>query len=286
MEIALPPQLQNVLIAIVATGVVLLLVIHVWRRRRAAPWVRSRAAPSPEPEIRAITPEEWKADFDRTISELLGIDPGASPSKGAGEGSVGPLTNGASSPNGAHRPSPGGAPGRSAQVPDPHGRLSGRYPPPPYGPAPYRPPFGAAPYGPAAPSGGGAPYGGPYDPAPYGGPGPEGVDTTLHLLPGRLEAISGFHGHEVRFVHRGGVPRFTFGRSPGPPFEHVQILAPTVSRLHAYMEYVDGQWYIGNLSFTNAVLVNGRPVVGEETVLLRDGDYVEMGEVVFVFRER
>src|SRR5690606_31258119 len=80
--------------------------------------------------------------------------------------------------------------------------------------------------------------------------------------------------------------RFTFGRSPGPPFEHVQILAPTVSRLHAYMEYVDGQWYIGNLSFTNAVLVNGRPVVGEETVLLRDGDYVEMGEVVFVFRER
>ncbi len=112
-------------------------------------------------------------------------------------------------------------------------------------------------------------------------------DRTLHLLPGRLEAVSGYPDREVRFVRGPGRARFTFGRSRGPEHEHIRILAPTVSRMHAYMEYVGGEWRVGNLSSTNGLVVDGELLEGdEESRGLSDGSRIEMGEVVFIFRER
>ncbi len=115
---------------------------------------------------------------------------------------------------------------------------------------------------------------------------PEG---TLRLLPGRLEVIEGAdQGHEIRFVQaHPEMDSVTFGRREGSPYEHIQLLVGTVSREHARMQLREGRWWISNLSGTNPVAVNGQAVSsGNGGQQLAEGDRVEMGEVVFRFRER
>jgi predicted component of type VI protein secretion system len=52
--------------------------------------------------------------------------------------------------------------------------------------------------------------------------------------------------------------------------------------MHAKMTLEGKTWSLVNLSATNPVLVNGLPLEGEgSTVVLREGDRIEMGEVVF-----
>lgn len=114
-----------------------------------------------------------------------------------------------------------------------------------------------------------------------------GFDGVVQLLPGRLVPTDASVGQEIRFVKTPGVNRFTFGRSPGPAHTHVRLLAPTASRMHAYMVFENGRWRIGNMSETNQVLVNGAPLrTGEAERWLDDGDRIELGEVGFIFRER
>ena len=131
------------------------------------------------------------------------------------------------------------------------------------------------------------------------------ADGTLQFLPGRLEIAAGRDaGQEIRFVRTGGPDGtcITFGRADGPPYRHVQLREPTVSRSHARMvlDQTGGgspdataqpaRWRLENLSSTNPVVVNGRsldPKGGSmASVMLSEGDRIEMGEVAFVFRER
>jgi hypothetical protein len=115
---------------------------------------------------------------------------------------------------------------------------------------------------------------------------PEG---TLQLLPGRLEILAGTDTRaEIRFVKMSGrEAAVTFGRDAGEPHAHVQLQSPTVSRLHARMHYDDGVWRVANLSRTNPVLINGRDLSGNgNDHPLKDGDRVEMGEIVFRYRAR
>ena len=109
-------------------------------------------------------------------------------------------------------------------------------------------------------------------------------------------------GHEIRFVRTAGPDGtlVTFGRAEGAPYRHVQLREPTVSRLHARMALdlpVRGapgggapQWQLENLSSTNPVVVNGTPLDAgggsTSSVILADGDRIEMGEVAFVFHAR
>ncbi len=114
---------------------------------------------------------------------------------------------------------------------------------------------------------------------------PEG---TLQLLPGRLEIQSGTgQGREIRFVRVPGTePEVTLGRSDGPPYRHIQLRSPTVSRLHARLAFRDGRWTIRNESRTNPTVLNGeRMASSDQVAVLRDGDRVEMGEVVFLFHQ-
>jgi PPM family protein phosphatase len=114
---------------------------------------------------------------------------------------------------------------------------------------------------------------------------PEG---TLQLLPGRLELQSGEgQGREIRFVRVPGTdPEVTLGRSEGPAYRHIQLRSPTVSRLHARMHFHDGTWSIVNESTTNPTILNGTAMdASDGATLLRDGDRIEMGEVVFLFRQ-
>ena len=131
------------------------------------------------------------------------------------------------------------------------------------------------------------------------------ADGTLQFLPGRLEVIAGHDsGQEIRFVRTPGPDgtRVTFGRAEGAPYRHVQLREPTVSRTHARMtlETVNSngpdaptntsRWRLENLSATNPVVVNGKPLASDESesrsVVLDEGDRIEMGEVVFRFHER
>jgi len=135
------------------------------------------------------------------------------------------------------------------------------------------------------------------------------ADGTLQFLPGRLEVVSGRDaGQEIRFVRTPGPDgtRVTFGRADGAPYRHVQLREATVSRNHARMslEVVAGapgpdgrpatgnvgRWRLENLSATNPVVVNGRPLAADEgdgsAVSLAEGDRIEMGEVVFRFHEK
>jgi hypothetical protein len=117
---------------------------------------------------------------------------------------------------------------------------------------------------------------------------------TVQFLPGRLEVLQGrtMSGQEVRFVRPerpGDRAIVTFGRGEGAPYRHVQLNVPTVSRLHARMALEPGSssWTLENLSTTNPVAVNGQDLPeGAAPVRLSDGDRVEMGEVVFIFRAR
>lgn len=116
------------------------------------------------------------------------------------------------------------------------------------------------------------------------------MDGTLQFLSGRLEVVEGRDvGHEVRFVRTPGTPdvEVTLGRSEGPQYRHVQLHEPTVSRLHAKMNLEGKRWRITNLSKTNPIVVNLAPLDGEGTsVVLTDGDRIEMGEVAFRFRAK
>jgi hypothetical protein len=115
------------------------------------------------------------------------------------------------------------------------------------------------------------------------------MDGTLQFLPGRLEVVDGESpGRDIRFVRTWGEePEITFGRVTGPPYRHVQLRSQTVSRQHARMQYVEGRWKLTNLSQTNPVLINGQALDSAHGHrVLRDGDQIEMGEVVFRYRER
>jgi hypothetical protein len=113
-------------------------------------------------------------------------------------------------------------------------------------------------------------------------------DGTLQFLPGKLEIVEGRDvGQEIRFVRQPGedVATVTFGRNDGPRYRHVQLHEPTVSRLHAKMTFESRRWRVTNMSITNPVVVNGNALEAEgASVLLNDGDRIEMGEVAFDFR--
>jgi hypothetical protein len=134
------------------------------------------------------------------------------------------------------------------------------------------------------------------------------ADGTLQFLPGRLTISAGRDaGHEIRFVRTSGPDGtcITFGRAEGAPYRHVQLREPTVSRAHARMSLEAGsggvqpsghpggsagRWRLENLSSTNPVMVNGRALGTHAgplaSVILSDGDRIEMGEVAFVFHAR
>ena len=115
------------------------------------------------------------------------------------------------------------------------------------------------------------------------------TDGTLQFLPGRLEVVSGEErGREIRFVRLPGLngADFTFGRSEGELYRHIQLHDQTVSRQHARMRFHEGRWYLLSLSHTNPVIHVGRALAVGEEHALDDGDRIEMGEVLCTFRNR
>jgi pSer/pThr/pTyr-binding forkhead associated (FHA) protein len=64
------------------------------------------------------------------------------------------------------------------------------------------------------------------------------------------------------------------------PDNHVVLSDRSVSKFHARVEYVDGEWSIEDRGSSNGVKVNGDR---SRRITLHDGDTVELGRAVFVF---
>lgn len=114
-------------------------------------------------------------------------------------------------------------------------------------------------------------------------------DATIQLLPGRLRIVAGDDmGREFRFARiPGQVTEVTIGRQHGEAPHHIQLVAPTVSRLHARMRFLGGGWKIENLSETNPLVINGQMIAAGMTApQLSEGDRIEIGEFVLVYHER
>lgn len=115
------------------------------------------------------------------------------------------------------------------------------------------------------------------------------AEGTLQFLPGRLEIAAGLDaGRDIRFVHVPGPNgmEVTFGRSEGELYRHIQLRDQTVSRTHARLRLHDNHWFLLNLSQTNPVVRNGVVLTDSQEHQLDDGDRIEMGEVLFIFRNR
>jgi hypothetical protein len=112
------------------------------------------------------------------------------------------------------------------------------------------------------------------------------TEEVVQLLPGHLEVLSGDPRHqEIRFVRvQGQQPQLILGRNPGRSPQHIALNSSTVSRQHARLAFSGGKWAVANLSQTNPVVVNDQELSsldGERQ--LRDGDRIELGEVVLRF---
>jgi hypothetical protein len=111
--------------------------------------------------------------------------------------------------------------------------------------------------------------------------------ATVRVLPGWME-LDGPTPRPIRFfatangAHRSEI---TFGRDPGDPYAHVQLREQTVSRSQAKLTIIDGQYALENLSATNPTVINNEPLITGRKPL-RDGDLIQMGEVVLRFRNR
>ena len=115
------------------------------------------------------------------------------------------------------------------------------------------------------------------------------IEGTLQFLPGRLLVVSGHDaGRELRFVRLPGPngTEITFGRNDGELYRHIQLRDQTVSRMHAALRFADGRWHLRNLSQTNPVMLDGLAVAIGAEHALEDGARIEMGEVLFSFRNR
>jgi hypothetical protein len=118
-------------------------------------------------------------------------------------------------------------------------------------------------------------------PAPVPTPAPRlpatGPRLVLEAGPPPLSGLTedGSGAAELRLTGRALI-----GRSPEST---VQLSDTGVSRRHAELTEVGGDWWLADLGSTNGTLVNGRPVTRTD---LRDGDRIELGSTVLIFRHQ
>ena len=112
---------------------------------------------------------------------------------------------------------------------------------------------------------------------------------TLKMAPGRLKVVSGDDSvKEIRFYQIPGESEvyLTFGRAAGKPYSHIQLKPMTVSSKQAKILFKDGKFILTNYSKTNPTVVNGVSIDSDSSIELKDGDKIEMGEVIFEFSEK
>jgi hypothetical protein len=95
---------------------------------------------------------------------------------------------------------------------------------------------------------------------------------------GRLWLLDANSGHVER-VYELSDEQVTIGRREDCA---VCLTGNTVSRRHAQIRYLSGQYFISDLNSTNGTLLNNEATVGEEQ--LRDRDEISIGVYKLIFR--
>lgn len=114
---------------------------------------------------------------------------------------------------------------------------------------------------------------------------------TLKVLPGRFEVIAG--DSEIKEIRLFKLPdqtdgEFTFGRNQGPPYRHIQIKHPTVSRDQAKLLFSNGKYTIVNRADpnkSNSTMINDKSMSINEFQELNDGDRITMGVVEMLYHD-
>ncbi|MCC6804658.1 MAG: FHA domain-containing protein [Anaerolineae bacterium] len=75
----------------------------------------------------------------------------------------------------------------------------------------------------------------------------------------------------------------TIGRATGSADWEICVKDPSISRPHARLERIDGNWVLYDLGSANGTAVNGTPVVNEAGRVLHDGDVITLGGTVAMF---
>ncbi|MDI3284707.1 FHA domain-containing protein, partial [Polyangium sp. 15x6] len=191
-------------------------------------------------------------------------------------------------------PPPPAPPSLGAPPPPPPGSMMGAPPPPPPGPmmgAPPPPPPGPPMMGAPPPPPPGPPsaigFGAPPPPPPpqYGNMAPPGpppappapAPSAAGGIPGAIPLFAYYAG-ERSVVNK---DRFIIGR--GKQSSDLTIKDPNVSRQHAMVEYLNGQYYMVDMGSTNGVEFNGQRITRKA---IGEGDSFRIcdHEVRFSFR--
>src|SRR6188508_2886750 len=61
---------------------------------------------------------------------------------------------------------------------------------------------------------------------------------------------------------------------------------PTVSRIHAGINFRDGNYYLVNLSSSNVLTLNGRLLKSEKDDALADGDTIQIGPFTIIVAKK
>ena len=110
---------------------------------------------------------------------------------------------------------------------------------------------------------------------------------TLKLLPGKFIVLEGDEKiKEIRFYKEKGAleSEITFGRAAGPSYTHIQLKPMTVSAKQAKLIYAGNKFTLINYSDTNPTHVNGIALPENGSIEIKNGDKVEMGEMILEFR--
>lgn len=75
----------------------------------------------------------------------------------------------------------------------------------------------------------------------------------------------------------------TIGRATGNADWEICVKDPSISRPHARLERIDGNWVLYDLGSANGTAVNSTPVVNEAGRVLHDGDVITLGGTVAMF---
>jgi hypothetical protein len=68
------------------------------------------------------------------------------------------------------------------------------------------------------------------------------------------------------------------------PSSDIYLNHPTVSRLHAGINCIGGQYFLINLSVSNSLTLNGRSLQAEQVDALADGDIIQLGPYAMIIK--
>ena len=106
------------------------------------------------------------------------------------------------------------------------------------------------------------------------------VKTTEDETGVRLVVVGGPHQGSSIALRAGSM---TIGRASSKADWEICLQDPSISRPHARIDVIDGNWVLYDLGSANGTFVNGTPAT-EKGRVIHDGDMIALGATVALFR--